>query len=91
MDSVLYLRFCYVANHSVLQRLASEVCCDVCPTTGLQGLKSAHIVRFYWAILGITFFVAFVVTFVECHPFRLYWQVVPDPGKGIFRPQGDRD
>jgi hypothetical protein len=41
--------------------------------------------------LGVTFFVAFVVTFVECHPFRLYWQVVPDPGKGVFRPQGDRD
>jgi hypothetical protein len=33
MDSVLYLRLCYVANDRVLQRLASEVCCDVRPTT----------------------------------------------------------
>jgi hypothetical protein len=50
----------------------------------LQGLKSAHIVRVYWTTLGVTFIVAFVVTFVECHPFRLYWQVVPNPGKGVL-------
>jgi hypothetical protein len=57
----------------------------------LQGLKSAHIVRVYWATLGVTFIVAFAVTFVECHPFRLYWQVVPDPGKRVLRPQITRD
>lgn len=30
---MLYLKLCCVANHRVLQHLASEVCCDVCPTT----------------------------------------------------------
>jgi hypothetical protein len=47
----------------------------------LQGLKTAPIVRIYWAVLGVTFIVSFIVTFVECHPFQLYWQVVPNPGK----------
>ncbi|KAE9372859.1 hypothetical protein N431DRAFT_505149 [Stipitochalara longipes BDJ] len=46
----------------------------------LQGLKIAPIVGVYWAILGVTFTVSFIATFIECHPFRLYWQVVPDPG-----------
>jgi hypothetical protein len=45
----------------------------------LEGLKSAKVFRLYWASLAVTFIVALIVTFTECHPFRLYWQVVPDP------------
>jgi hypothetical protein len=39
-----------------------------------------HIMNYYWVFLGVTYVVAQTVTFVECHPFYLYWQVVPDPG-----------
>lgn len=46
----------------------------------LQGLQSQQIVKFYWATLAVTFVAAFAMTFVECHPFKLYWQVVPHPG-----------
>lgn len=54
----------------------------------LKGLKSEKVTRFYWATLGVTFLIAFIVTFTDCHPFKLYWQVVPDPGscsKGIIQ------
>jgi hypothetical protein len=47
----------------------------------LQGLPFPnHIINYYWGFLGATYIVAQIVTFVECHPFNLYWQVVPDPG-----------
>jgi hypothetical protein len=46
----------------------------------LQGLQSHTVVRLYWVILATTFIISLIFTFVECHPFRLYWQVVPDPG-----------
>ncbi|RDL31036.1 uncharacterized protein BP5553_09825 [Venustampulla echinocandica] len=46
----------------------------------LRGLKSDKLTRIYWAVLAVTFVVAFVMTFVECHPFKVYFQVVPDPG-----------
>lgn len=36
--------------------------------------------KIYWFILFATFVVAQVTTFTECHPFYLYWQVIPDPG-----------
>jgi hypothetical protein len=54
----------------------------------LQGLGSAKATRFYWATLGVTFIPALIVTFTDCHPFKLYWQVVPNPGtcsKGIVQ------
>ncbi len=37
-------------------------------------------VKIYWSILFATYIVAQVVTFTDCHPLDLYWQVVPDPG-----------
>jgi hypothetical protein len=52
----------------------------------LQGLKTAPIVGVYWAVLGVTFTVSFIATFIECHPFKLYWQVVPNPGKQARTP-----
>ncbi|RAO72291.1 uncharacterized protein BHQ10_008303 [Talaromyces amestolkiae] len=34
----------------------------------------------YLAIFGATYLTVQIVTFIECKPFYLYWQVVPDPG-----------
>ncbi|KIN06871.1 hypothetical protein OIDMADRAFT_36628 [Oidiodendron maius Zn] len=39
-----------------------------------------HIMNVYWIILAMTYVVVQAVTFIECHPFHLYWQVVPNPG-----------
>lgn len=36
--------------------------------------------KIYWVVLAVTYLGAQSVTFVECHPFHLYWQVTPDPG-----------
>jgi len=36
--------------------------------------------KIYWFILFATFVVAQVTLFTECHPFYLYWQVLPGPG-----------
>jgi hypothetical protein len=39
-----------------------------------------------WCLRGIriflfvTFITVFIATLAECHPFRKYWQVIPDPG-----------
>ena len=57
----------------------------------LQGLKSPMVVRLFWATLAVTFIISFIVTFVECHPFQLYWQVVPDPGTEALQYQANRD
>ena len=47
----------------------------------LDGLPQPHhIMNFYWGFLVVTYVVAQSVTFVECHPFYLYWQVMPSPG-----------
>ncbi|RDL33193.1 uncharacterized protein BP5553_08632 [Venustampulla echinocandica] len=54
----------------------------------LNGILFERVLKFYWATLGVTFLVVFIVTFTECHPFKLYYQVVPDPGtcaKGIIQ------
>lgn len=37
-------------------------------------------ITIYWAILAATYIVIQVVTFTDCRPLYLYWQVVPDPG-----------
>lgn len=48
----------------------------------LEGLpQPRRIMNFYWGFLAITYVVVQAVTFVECHPFYLYWQVMPSPGK----------
>ncbi|KAH7149001.1 hypothetical protein B0J13DRAFT_550454 [Dactylonectria estremocensis] len=39
-----------------------------------------HIMIVFLSVLSSTWVVVTVVVFTECHPFRLYWQVVPDPG-----------
>ncbi|RFU24348.1 hypothetical protein B7463_g11990, partial [Scytalidium lignicola] len=39
-----------------------------------------RVMKVYWLILGATYIVIQVVTFTDCRPLHLYWQVVPDPG-----------
>ncbi|KFZ01958.1 hypothetical protein V501_09706 [Pseudogymnoascus sp. VKM F-4519 (FW-2642)] len=54
----------------------------------LKGVAPKWITKFYWITLAVTFVAALIVTFTECHPFKRYWQVVPDPGtcsKGIIQ------
>lgn len=46
-----------------------------------RGTTLHRFLHIYWAILGVTFLGAIISCFTECHPFQLYWQVVPDPGK----------
>lgn len=51
----------------------------------LSGLPwPRHIMNVYWVVLAATYAVSQVVTFVECRPVYLYWQVVPDPGTTNF-------
>lgn len=38
------------------------------------------VMNIYWGILAGTYVVIQVVTFTDCRPLHLYWQVVPDPG-----------
>lgn len=38
---------------------------------GLRGIR---------IFLVVTFITVFIATLAECHPFRKYWQVIPDPG-----------
>ncbi|OAA35057.1 hypothetical protein NOR_08149 [Metarhizium rileyi] len=38
------------------------------------------IIRGYLIVFLVSFVAVQVITFTECRPFRLYWQVVPDPG-----------
>lgn len=39
-----------------------------------------YIIRGYMLVFFATYVAVQVITFTECRPFRLYWQVVPDPG-----------
>lgn len=49
-----------------------------------QLIKGLHweypVIRTFLAIFGATYVAVQVVTFTECDPFHLYWQVLPDPG-----------
>lgn len=38
----------------------------------------------YLVVFIVTFCLSIIFTFVECHPFSLYWRVIPDPGKTLF-------
>ncbi|PGG99722.1 hypothetical protein GX51_06174 [Blastomyces parvus] len=43
-------------------------------------LWPSHILSTTLVILAITFVLVQVISFSECSPFHLYWQVAPDPG-----------
>ena len=38
------------------------------------------LIRVYLFVFFATYTNVQVFTFSECHPFHLYWQVLPDPG-----------
>lgn len=42
-----------------------------------------HMIRITWIAIGTTFIAVVLTTFLECQPFRLYWQVEPRPGKCV--------
>lgn len=46
--------------------------------------RTGIIINLYWGVLGATYIVIQVVTFTDCRPLRLYWQVMPDPGMTII-------
>lgn len=47
----------------------------------LTGLSwTERVMNLYWAILAGTYVVIQVVTFTDCRPLHLYWQLVPNPG-----------
>jgi hypothetical protein len=37
-------------------------------------------VRVTWVVMGASYVAVVLTTFLECRPFRLYWQIRPDPG-----------
>jgi hypothetical protein len=48
----------------------------------LHSLHWARIaIRCCWILLAATYVTVIVVTFTECHPFHLYWQIDPNPGQ----------
>jgi hypothetical protein len=40
-------------------------------------------IRVCWATIFATYAAVVLATFLECHPFRLYWQVRPPPGQCV--------
>jgi hypothetical protein len=47
----------------------------------LHSLRWASIaIRCCWILLAATFVTVTVITFAECRPFHLYWQIYPNPG-----------
>lgn len=46
-----------------------------------SGLPLAPLViKIFWATLLTTYLAVQGVSFVDCRPIQLYWQVIPDPG-----------
>lgn len=40
-------------------------------------------VRVTWVVIGASYVAVVFATFLECRPFRLYWQIQPDPGRCV--------
>ena len=48
----------------------------------LHSLRWATIaIKAVWALLAATYIAVVIVTFTECRPLHLYWQVYPNPGE----------
>jgi len=52
--------------------------------------QTSVVVKIYWGILAASYVVIQVVTFTDCRPIYLYWQVLPDPGKLILLYTGSK-
>ncbi|KAI1334875.1 hypothetical protein F5Y15DRAFT_265809 [Xylariaceae sp. FL0016] len=47
----------------------------------LAGLpRTVYVIRCYWVVLLVTLLAVQITSLSECHPFHLYWQIIPDPG-----------
>jgi hypothetical protein len=44
---------------------------------------TTRLIHLTWAAIPLTYIAVILSTFLECHPFSLYWQVDPNPGKCI--------
>ena len=44
---------------------------------------TTRLIRITWITIPLTYIVVILATFLECHPFHLYWQVDPNPGRCI--------
>lgn len=40
-------------------------------------------IRICWLVIVTTYIAVVLSTFLECHPFRLYWQIDPHPGQCV--------
>ncbi|KAH7302939.1 hypothetical protein B0I35DRAFT_321850, partial [Stachybotrys elegans] len=43
------------------------------------------ILRSFYVIFLVTYLLSFVSIFVECQPFKLYWQIYPNPGEWLVQ------
>ncbi|KAJ9663502.1 hypothetical protein H2198_000768 [Neophaeococcomyces mojaviensis] len=43
----------------------------------------SRLIKICWVTTASTFVAVVLATFLECHPFHLYWQTTPDPGTCI--------
>ncbi|KAM5371311.1 hypothetical protein ACJZ2D_008009 [Fusarium nematophilum] len=68
---------CFFNSFLWLQKL---VLLDVYRRLLLGFRYERYIMMVFSAVLSVTWVAVIVVIFCECHPFHLYWQVVPDPG-----------
>ncbi|UNI21588.1 hypothetical protein JDV02_007563 [Purpureocillium takamizusanense] len=75
---VLASRFFYAATLWILKLAILEFLRRL---TGLTWERSHQttLIAIRWILL-VTFIVVIISDLAECQPFRLYWQVVPDPG-----------
>ncbi|KAH6974363.1 hypothetical protein BKA56DRAFT_591237 [Ilyonectria sp. MPI-CAGE-AT-0026] len=71
---------CFYNSFLWLQKL---VLLDVYRRLLLGTWYEKHIMIVFLTVLSATWVVVTVVVFIECRPFRLYWQVVPDPGSCV--------
>jgi len=55
----------------------SRIIYQVCPRW------TAVTIRLSWVMIAVTYVAVVIVTFLECHPFSLYWQISPPPGTCI--------
>ena len=42
-----------------------------------------RLIQIAWIAIPLTYIAVVLSTFLECHPFHLYWQITPKPGKCI--------
>ncbi len=50
-------------------------------TSGIRFISKT--IRLAWASWTVSFVSIILATFLECHPFYLYWQVKPEPGQCV--------